>query len=441
LYLEGKRVYELVLEYPYKLDEDGEVTPQALLLNDKLYESIFEGQMILIFDSNKRLMGSTDAWPTPIKLKKGEYLLRMQVRHDDTSMLEKLKTMPLSIDRKLEKAISLKAYVSYNGALASQGEFGELKVKGGVRAVVFFTIPVDEKLPDPVKQGDQLLGPVSYGEPSVPGAGKKNRGGWAVQYAVTAPKAEEKKTDEEDEDQRLPQEKLRDAIRDAEIKHLEALRKWASKDEHDALLDRLLKSHKKHLPLHLERLKGLEEIKSPDAEQAAAGERTRLQQIVQAVDEMIEVIDLKELASHLGRRVDPEDKKAVKAGKEWDKTKDAVIQGFTKKLVALAKLHKTHGMQEVDSKYKVVQSFKQLSQWADVSDTKHARAIMLYEQTVGHMGLALAALNKEIGEEKIPKRELLEERAELLQALGWHTWADEERVSLCIKFPKLYSRF
>ena len=42
---------------------------------------------------------------------------------------------------------------------------------GGVRAAVFFSLPVDEKLPDGVKPGDQLLGPVSYGEPAFPAAG------------------------------------------------------------------------------------------------------------------------------------------------------------------------------------------------------------------------------------------------------------------------------
>lgn len=77
----------------------------------------------------------------------------------------------------------------------------------------------------------------------------------------------------------------------------------------------------------------------------------------------------------------------------------------------------------------------------DVTEVKHARVVMLYEKALGNLGLALAALNKEIGEEKAPKRELLEERAELINQLGWQTWANQERQSLCMKFPKIYSRF
>jgi len=441
LYLEGKRVFDLMLDYDLKMEEDGEVTPQALILNDKLYDSVFEGQMIMIYDGNKRVMGCVDAWPTPIKLKKGEYIARLQVRHDDTAMLEKLKTMPLSFDRKLEKPIALKAYPSFNNAVSAQGDFGEIKVKGGVRTAVFFAIPVDEKFPDAVKVGDQLLGPVCYGEPASAAAGKKCRGGYTVSFGVTAPKAEEKKDVEEDDDPRTSSEKIHEAIRDTKIKHLDTLRKWAQRNHHKHMLDELLHEHPSHLPIHLERLLSIEEIKNPDAEQAQEKEPARLQHIVTAVDEMIETIDLAGLAAHLGRRIDPEDKHAVRIGKEWDKTKDAMVQGLTKKIVALAKIANGGGFIADEGKLKVSHAFKALSAWVDVNEAKYARSVMLYEQALGNLGLALAALNKEIGEEKAAKRELLEERAEFYEQLGWQAWADQERRSLSIKFPKMYSRF
>jgi len=447
LYMEGKRVYDLVLEYALKLEEDGEVTPQALLLNDRLYESVFEGQMIMIYDSNKRFVGSTDCWPTPLKMKKGEYVARLQVRHDDAPLLEKLKTMPLSIDRKLEKPITIKAYPSFNNAITAQGEFGEVKVKGGVRTAIFFTLPVDEKLPDTVKPGDQLLGPVGFGEPSFPVTGKKCRGGYTVSFVVTVPKAEEKKEAAEDDDLRTSEEKLSDAMRDAQIEHLKTLRKWATRDEHRALMNRLLQEYSRHLPLYLERILAIEEIKDPDLvnqekEIAAHHQKENVvtavlglwetENIVSAVDEMLDQIDLRALAAHLGRRVDKDDRKAVQAGKEWDKTRDAVVQGLTKKLIHVAKN---------EGKMQVVTAFKELSCWVDTTEAKHARVVMLYERALGHLGLSLSALNKEIGEEKAAKRELLEERADLLEQLGWMTWAEQERQSLSIKFPKAYSRF
>jgi len=438
LYPEGKRVYDLILEYTLKLEEDAEITPQALLLNDRLYESVFEGQMVMIFDSNKRYMACTDAWPTPVKLKKGEYTARLQVRHDDASLLERIKTMPLSFDRKLEKTIALKAYPSFNNAISSQGEFGDVKVKGGSRLAVFFSLPVDEKLPDAVKPGDQLLGPVGFGEPTFPTASKKSRGGYTIHYAVTVPKAEEKKEDVQDDDIRTNEEKLSDIMRDAQIEHLKTLRKWATRDEHRALLNRLLSDYPKHLPLYLERILALEEIKNPDASKDVEGEpkagrwETDWTSVVTAVDEMLDQIDLRDLANHLGRRVDKDDKRAVQVGKDKDKIKDAVIEGLKKKIITLGK---TGGKQQIAG------AFKELSCWVDTSDAKQARPVMLYERALGNLGLALAALNKEIGEEKAAKRELLEERADLIEQLGWQTWADQERQSLAIKFPKMYSRF
>jgi len=346
--------------------------------------------------------------------------------------------MPLSFDRKLEKTITLKTYSTFNNAISGGAEFGEVKVKGGARLPGFFSIPVYEKLPDVVKPGDQLLGPVGFGEPAFPAASKKCRGGYTVHYAVTVPKAEEKKDDVQDDDIRTNEEKLGDAMRDAQIEHLKTLRKWATREEHRVLLNRLLSEYPKHLPVYLERIVALEEIKNPDppkdkeAEPKAGRWETDWTSVVTAVDDMLDQIDLRDLAAHLGRRVDKDDKRAMQVSKDKDKIKDAVIQGLTKKITTLGK---TGGKQQITS------AFKELSCWVDTADAKQARAVFLYERALGNLGLALAAINKEIGEEKAAKRELLEERADLIEQLGWLSWANQERQCLSIKFPKMYSRF
>ena len=82
------------------------MTLQALYLNDKLYESVYEAQLFLLFDHGNKYIGTSDAWPEAFKkLKKGSYTARLHVRHDDVTLLEKLKTLPISIDKTLPKVI------------------------------------------------------------------------------------------------------------------------------------------------------------------------------------------------------------------------------------------------------------------------------------------------------------------------------------------------
>lgn len=62
-----------------------------------LYESEFESQLWMIFDSNKQFMAAGDAFPSKYvaKLDKGDYTLRLHVRHDKKDLLEKFQVCPL----------------------------------------------------------------------------------------------------------------------------------------------------------------------------------------------------------------------------------------------------------------------------------------------------------------------------------------------------------
>ena len=47
----------------------GEVSPNATYLSDLLYESEYESQLWMIFDSNKRMLGSGDAFADRVGLR------------------------------------------------------------------------------------------------------------------------------------------------------------------------------------------------------------------------------------------------------------------------------------------------------------------------------------------------------------------------------------
>lgn len=53
---DGRQCFSLLLEYSFKQTDAGEVTPRLSALNGYLYDSAFEAQMYMIFDSNKKVL-------------------------------------------------------------------------------------------------------------------------------------------------------------------------------------------------------------------------------------------------------------------------------------------------------------------------------------------------------------------------------------------------
>ena len=52
-----KKTYELVLHYEFSQEEKGPFTPRAPALQEVLYESIYESQLILAYDGDKKYLG------------------------------------------------------------------------------------------------------------------------------------------------------------------------------------------------------------------------------------------------------------------------------------------------------------------------------------------------------------------------------------------------
>lgn len=64
----GKQIYELLLVYNFHLSKATEVSPNSALLSDVLYESEFESQLWMLYDSNKQLLGCGDAYPSKVTI-------------------------------------------------------------------------------------------------------------------------------------------------------------------------------------------------------------------------------------------------------------------------------------------------------------------------------------------------------------------------------------
>ena len=89
------------------------------LLAETLYESPYESQLWLLFDTNKQLVASGDAYPQKYycKLEKGEYRVLLQVRHESTAALERLQELPITVRHKVASPFAVQLYNSGVGAI------------------------------------------------------------------------------------------------------------------------------------------------------------------------------------------------------------------------------------------------------------------------------------------------------------------------------------
>ncbi|KAH9635138.1 hypothetical protein HF086_000859 [Spodoptera exigua] len=110
----SRQIYQLVNTYNFHIAKATEVSPIISLLCDMLYESEFESQMWMLYNSCKQLMATGDAYPSKysVKLEKGEYTLRLNVRHENRALLDKLADLPAVIQQRLPAPIALDVYCS-----------------------------------------------------------------------------------------------------------------------------------------------------------------------------------------------------------------------------------------------------------------------------------------------------------------------------------------
>lgn len=82
--------------------------------------------MSMIFDTNKRLIKVNDIYPDSVQLGKGDYTIRVLLRHDDPALLNKLKALPMIVERRLSDAITVPTFNSQAEAVkAANGKTKE----------------------------------------------------------------------------------------------------------------------------------------------------------------------------------------------------------------------------------------------------------------------------------------------------------------------------
>mmetsp|Transcript_28630 Transcript_28630/g.91316 ORF Transcript_28630/g.91316 Transcript_28630/m.91316 type:complete len:570 (+) Transcript_28630:973-2682(+) len=436
---DGRQIRQLVLSYEFSLEADAKVTPLLPELNGRVYDGTVEQQFFQILDSNKRVVAQGDIYPRDAteSLKKGDYTVRVQIRHDDESLLFKMKDMPLVLERALKDPITLPVYTSVDQAARRGAEAKEAVLSAGASVSYWVGPPGADSLPSDGKLGSTLSGKVTWGKLSPTCGAAKGCPAASTLSCSVVPKGKAKETEVKDEADKLPvKERASEAVRDAKVKLLGDLAKDTSEEgrgDWEALRAELESEYPAHLPLLSSVLATLD--KAP-AKEEGGDKAKRLERVVAAADKLVAAVDPLPLYQLVARKCEPEEPGSTKETKDLEAQKKALAEGLKCKAVALLDLEELQppaaAAPEEEDTFEA--AFAALRVWADTEDAPHALLHARRERRKGRPCLALKALMGLEGSDKYTK-EVAELSAALMRDLGWGHCAERELGSVADRFP------
>jgi tripeptidyl-peptidase II len=361
----GTPVYQLILEYAFDQPCSCSVTPRWTALNKILYESQFNGQFYMIYNSKKVMAACGEAFPEACKLDKGKYTIRLQIRHESSSVLEKLNGLPVVLERTLDGSNTAKLSCHRNlSDAALDVNISQMAIFRGTSQSLFWKGPA--KLPKFVGIGDVLLGSVTYLKKPQNGLGAGTMpGGFPVRYVVTtsAVSAPGNKgpAASAPEEELTTEKKFREAIRAAKVKYVESLAGDAS--AFDEVYASVAAEYSDYVPLRLSHLAHMVKVcdkASSDVEKAAL-----LPAILACADEICALLDERAIAEELGTNADASNPIAAKVRKQAETDRDALVQALSVKCSAVADLLclASSGTEGVDNEALFAASYARLQKW------------------------------------------------------------------------------
>ncbi|KAJ2721392.1 hypothetical protein GGI07_004003 [Coemansia sp. Benny D115] len=240
----GASIYQLTLDYKLSIKNDNtSVTFQIPSVGGMIYENWAEDFLLAVFDANKRRIAIDICYAKPTSFaKKGDYLVRAQVRHRSAKDLEALKSIPLMVDTKLSAPVTVPVSRSLGSTFTStiQGFQQKDTITQGSRLPLFFKTELP-KLPEDAVPGDTLRGSLTVNacatkfglEYIVPAKAPAKPNESSTKPAAEASKDDKKKVEESpaDKDRREMEEALRKV-------HID----WVKKAKDNAVRDQLVTS-------------------------------------------------------------------------------------------------------------------------------------------------------------------------------------------------------
>lgn len=493
----GRQILSLILTYKFNLAEACKVTPRLPVLNKRIYDNEFESQFYMIADVNKRVLAMGDVYPKGVKLPKGDYTLRLHLRHDNMQYLEKLKKTVIYLDKGLEEKnhIRLAFFSRIDGGITGNFVFKSTPLLSGESKAFYIASPPEDKLPKDVQIGTLLLGKLTYGKVSLNNNKDEKNGqvcpaSYGLKCVVPPPAKTEEKQKDKDTGKKTLVQIFEDQVRDAKVKALSSLSRGTKEERKE--WDDLASNLKLEFPKHLKLLHEI--LLKVSATQKKEDGKDGIEEVIRAADDVIEIIDKEALAKFYGMNFVAEEPDAVQFEQDMEKQHDALVDALYKKGMALAELEddsivelvlkeEAKGGESPQGKIETLSSepssaelsgsnlgssdatspqderlpssdatspqddrfeetYLELRKWVDISSTKYSLLTVIRERRAGRLGTAMKVLGELMQDEgKPPKRNLFELQIRLLEQIGWLHWAAYTRKWMLVCFPPNHPLF
>ncbi|XP_022822336.1 tripeptidyl-peptidase 2 isoform X2 [Spodoptera litura] len=428
----SRQIYQLVNTYNFHIAKATEVSPIISLLCDMLYESEFESQMWMLYNSCKQLMATGDAYPSKysVKLEKGEYTLRLNVRHDSRALLDRLQDLPATIQQRLPAPIALDVYCSQPLALTGGKKYNSGSLaSGNLLPLYFTTVPADKLSRSWLSVGASLAGSVSFAREE----GARRVASYPLQFVPAdaprrAPAARDKDKPKHDD--------YMDAYKDFTTG-------WLAKLEGDKLehvYEELVEKFPGYLGAHISYLNALDSPtdtkKLPHANEDPDVTTAWCEQMITISEKVIKAIDQDKLLAYLGMKNDTRSD-ASKIKQEQEKQRGYLVEALSRRGTALCRLRAlSRGAAAGDA---LRDNMQDLLKYTDLTDAKAIHYGVWHCFTFKQWGRAIKLLTK-IQEER-PSKEVEERLIEAYQQLGWDFYAKAAQGAIPIKYPANYRPF
>jgi len=436
---DGKILYSLVLEYEVDLADAFEVVCRFPALQGILYESEFHAQFYMIYDAKKMLMGVGDAWPSYVKLGKGKYTVRLQVRHSSIAALEPLNDLPLCFERKLKSSISLSFYRSQSDAVSGNDKIRTIALAVDNSCGIYIKEPTLDQLPKSCSTGDTFIGTMTYLKQNTGELGAGTRpGGYAVKYVYVDTKVKEAKAESGDS---AAAATFEDSIRDAKISYLKS--QIDNPDTFQPLYSSLVAEYSDNVFIKQVYLSHALKCKASKP----SSDTAQLHVIIDAANKIISSIDENEMAVVLGTNADKENAAMMKIFKEVEKKKAVLLEALNAKGKTLLELRQsplTASDAQNDAAKEFEETYKKICKWDNITNDTYWQVQLGRLKEKRLYGSALKRINELLssvesgaskGKDGLTRASLLSERNGVMERLEW-----TEVLEGLLKWQRFYSK-